>query len=104
MKMSEADIITKLMSDRRMGNMVLDFNLYFLGYRLDSLWYGNGAYNNIVFDFPAAIESARQVNVGGDYLTLFAVSMRRPISDIRTESAGQTIRASRISKSCRKIS
>ena len=62
--------VRRLMDDARFGDTILDFNLYFLGFKFNSIDI-DGAYDPKVFDFPNAITSARAMATGGDYLTLF---------------------------------
>src|SRR5262249_34950289 len=60
------------------GDTVLDFNLYFLGYRPPHMRDATGALMDTVtkrasvFAFPNAVASAQELLKGGDYLKLFA--------------------------------
>jgi hypothetical protein len=72
-----ADVVRDLVSDPRFADTVLDFNLYFLGFKRDSVKDASGALAAGVFDFPQAISSAKNVLDCGDYLTLF--DLRQPI-------------------------
>lgn len=63
-------IAREFMADRRFGDTVLDFNMYFLGFKIDNLK-EDGLYTHSAFDFPNAITSAKALLAGGDYLTLF---------------------------------
>lgn len=69
MKLSEEEILAKLLQDPRFGNMALDFNLFFLGFKPDSVRIENPG--DAAYDFPAAISSAKAVLENGDYFTLF---------------------------------
>lgn len=62
--------VRRLMEDSRFGDTILDFNLFFLGFRFNSVDV-DGAYDPKVFDFPNAIASARAMAHDGDYLALF---------------------------------
>ncbi|MGZ3652043.1 MAG: hypothetical protein ACXWSC_12695, partial [Bdellovibrionota bacterium] len=70
LKLSPQQIIDKLTQDPRFGDMALDFNLYFLGFKGDRVKRGK-TYDPQIYSFPAAVESARQLLAGGDYFRLF---------------------------------
>jgi hypothetical protein len=63
-------IVRHFMSDERFGNTALDFNMYFLGFKVDDLKV-DGEFVHGAFDFSNAITSAKQLLAGGDYLSLF---------------------------------
>lgn len=101
MKLSEKEIVELLMNDPRLSDLVIDFNMYFLGFRADQIKNG-GTYVSDVSFFPTAIESARQVTTGsGDYLALFNAKSvtylsaptiykgedKRPLAEISRERA-----------------
>ena len=58
------------MRDKRFGDAVLDFNLFFLGFKSDHLKI-DGAYDRTVFGFPNAVAAAQELLKGGDYFKLF---------------------------------
>lgn len=70
MTMSHADIARRFMADPRFGDTVLDFNLFFLGFKSDTVKV-DGVYDRTVFDFPNAVGAAQALVSGGDYLKLF---------------------------------
>lgn len=76
MTMPEDEIARRFMRDARFGDMVLDFNLFMLGFKPDRLRSGSG-YERTAFDFSNAIASAQAVLAGGDYLKLF--DLRGPL-------------------------
>lgn len=69
-QLSKEEIVREFMNDERFGDTMLDFNMYFLGFKADSVKI-DGAYRHSAFDFPNAISSARALLVNGDYLKLF---------------------------------
>jgi hypothetical protein len=74
--MSKEDVIDHWMKDRRFGDAVLAFNLYYLGRSIDqvkrpSAEAGSFEYDRAAFDLPQTLESAKAVLAGGDYFTLF---------------------------------
>ncbi len=70
LKLSEEEIARRFMADPRFGDTILDFNMYFLGFKVDSLKQ-DGAYQRNAFDFPNAVAAAQALLSGGDYLKLF---------------------------------
>ena len=75
MTMSKEEIVDSFMNDPRFSDTVLDFNLYFLGFRFDNLKkrlgpQGPYAYAPDLYVYSAAIESAKAVAAGGDFLSL----------------------------------
>jgi len=66
----KAEIARRFMRDARFGDAILDFNLFFLGFKSDSLRV-DGHYDRTVFDFPNAVAAAQAVLSGGDYFKLF---------------------------------
>ncbi len=69
-KLPKAEIAAEFMRDERFGDTILDFNMYFLGFKVDSLRV-DGAYTPSAFDFANAISSAKALLDNGDYLKLF---------------------------------
>ena len=77
-KMAPEKVIDHFMSDPRFGDAVLDFNMYFLGGKLNDVWNAGGTeYSQSVYDFPHAIAAAKAVVSGGDYFNL--VDLNQPI-------------------------
>ena len=70
MRLPREEIARRFMQDPRFGDAILDFNLFFLGFKPDNLR-NDGGYDRSAFDFPNAIASAQAILRGGDYLTLF---------------------------------
>lgn len=68
--LSEEAIVRRFMADPRFGDTILDFNLYFLGFKPDTLK-TDGGYSRGVFDFANAVSAAQAVMAGGDYFKLF---------------------------------
>jgi hypothetical protein len=66
----EEEIARRFMSDVRFGDTILDFNMYFLGFKTDDLK-DDGAYKRTAFDFSNAVAAAQALLTGGDYLKLF---------------------------------
>ena len=69
-KLSREEIARKFMSDPRFGDTALDFNMFFLGFKTNTLKI-DGSYARPAFDFANAVSSARALMSGGDYLKLF---------------------------------
>jgi hypothetical protein len=70
LKLSEEEIARRFMSDPRFGDAILDFNLYFLGFKVDDLK-SEGIYKRHAFDFANAVASAQALLTDGDYFKLF---------------------------------
>ena len=87
LKLSEEEIARRFMADTRFGDAILDFNIYFLGFRVDSLK-SNGAFNSNAFDFHNAISSARAMVQEGDYLKLFDLEGEFYMEPLRAEPHG----------------
>jgi len=69
--LSKAEIARQFMADKqRFGDAMLDFNLFFLGFKSDHLKAGSDC-DRAVFDFPNAVAAAQALLRGGDYLKLF---------------------------------
>lgn len=68
--LSKEEVAREFMEDERFGDTVLDFNMYFMGFKNDSLKV-DGMYTSSSFDFANAISSAQALVQGGDYLKLF---------------------------------
>jgi hypothetical protein len=78
--LDEADAAMQLMSDARFYETVVDFNLYFFGFKSDKLGYPSAedpiSYFRSTLRFPHAIEGARLLREGGDYLGMLARRVR----------------------------
>ncbi|MEA2939401.1 MAG: hypothetical protein QOC56_2905, partial [Alphaproteobacteria bacterium] len=70
LKLPEDEIVRRFMNDPRFGDTVLDFNMFYLGFKIDALK-ANGVYKRNVFDFANAIASTQEMLKGGDYFKLF---------------------------------
>ena len=66
----EEEIARRFMKDPRFGDTILDFNLFFLGFKPDSLK-TDGVYSRPAFDFANAVAAAQALLKGGDYFKLF---------------------------------
>ncbi len=75
-------VVDRLSREPRFANMALDFNIYFLGYKQDAIR-SNGEFSQRVYNFPSAIESAREVLANGDYLRLLDLAMPAYVSPAR---------------------
>ncbi len=68
-------LIDELMADPRFGDAVLDFNLYWMGFKFDSLKDKLGRYQtdieNDVFQYAQAIQSAQNTLNNQNYFALF---------------------------------
>ncbi len=87
--LSKEQIVREFMEDERFGNMVLDFNMYFLGFKIDSLKV-DGQYVHSSYDFSNAISSAKALLENGDYLKLFDLEgsyFMPPLSVVPSEDA-----------------
>jgi hypothetical protein len=80
-----ADIARRFMADPRWGDTILDFNLFFLGFKSDSLKV-DGEYDRAVFDFPNAVSAAQAMLSGGDYFRLFDFEGPFFMAPLRTEA------------------
>ena len=66
---------------------ILDFNLFFLGFKSDNLKL-DGDYDRTVFDFPNAVSAAQAMLTGGDYFELFDFEGPFFMAPLRTEPLG----------------
>ncbi len=69
LKLPREQIVERLMADPRFGDMALDFNLYFLGFKPNRIREG-GNYDSNIYYFPSALVSAQELLKGGDYFRL----------------------------------
>ena len=97
-KLSKEELARLFMKDPRFGDSILDFNMYFLGFKVDSVKI-DGAYVDTAFDFPNAVSATQELLAGGDYLKLFdlegpffmaPLSLEDPEEDPEPEDAGLT--------------
>jgi len=70
MRLPKDEIARRFMDDPRFGDTILDFNMYFLGFKADSLK-ADGVYSRTAFDFSNAVSAAQALLTGGDYFKLF---------------------------------
>ncbi|HYC66006.1 MAG TPA: hypothetical protein VEC14_14850 [Reyranellaceae bacterium] len=75
LKMPREAAVRHFMKDPRFGDAILDFNLFFLGFKIDTLKV-DSVYDRTAFDFPNAVVSAQAMMKGGDYLALFDLDSR----------------------------
>jgi len=81
------EIVRRFMQDARFGDTILDFNLFFLGFKSDVLK-ADGIYDRTVFDFPNAVTAAQALLRGGDYHKLFDFEGSFFMAPLRTEPLG----------------
>ena len=82
--LSKEEVARRFMQDKRFGDSILDFNLFFLGFKSDRLK-TDGAYDRTVFDFPNAVAAAQALLSGGDYFTLFDLEGPYFMAPLRSE-------------------
>src|SRR5262245_2543244 len=82
--LSKEEIAHRFMADARFGDTILDFNLFYLGFKSDHLKSG-GAYDRTVFDFPNAVAAAQALLTGGDYFALFDLEGPFYMAPLRSE-------------------
>jgi hypothetical protein len=70
LQLPEEDIARRFMNDPRFGDTILDFNMFYLGFKVDQLK-ENGVYKRNAFDFSNAVAATQAMLTGGDYLKLF---------------------------------
>lgn len=66
-------VLDHFLADEAFLLTLLDFNMFFFGYKVDSLFSPgteDSAFDSRVFDLPAAINSVLAYSAGGDYLKL----------------------------------
>ncbi|MGE0174721.1 MAG: hypothetical protein AB7T49_18155 [Oligoflexales bacterium] len=68
---SRVETIDELMKDEEFANRVLDFNLYFLGLKPNSIKTSRGTLDPDLISAPNAITSARDLYSGRGYFSLF---------------------------------
>jgi hypothetical protein len=82
--LSKEEIARRFMSDERFGDAILDFNLFFLGFKSDQLKNGS-IYDRTVFDFPNAVAAAQALLKDGDYFQLFDLEGPFYMAPLRSE-------------------
>lgn len=92
-QLTKQQVVRKLMSQKSFGDAALDFSLYFLGFKKDSIKtndsYGNKVYQEFVYDKPQAIAAAQAALNNGDFLSLFNYNQSifiKPISSLYIEN------------------
>ena len=83
--MSEEEIARHFMNDPRFGDALLDFNMYFIGFKADDIK-TDGAYNSHAFDFPNTISAAQALLSNGDYFKLFDLEGPLFLAPLRRET------------------
>lgn len=86
--LSKEDTARRFMQDTRFGDSILDFNLFFLGFKSDHLK-TDGAYDRTVFDFPNAVAAAQSLLSGGDYFKLFDLEGPYFMAPLRNEPSDE---------------
>ena len=72
------ELVARFSHDARFADTVLGFNLELLGFRQDRVRRENGSYQEIIYELPQAIASARSVLASGeDYFRLF--DLKQPL-------------------------
>ena len=69
------EIIDQLMQEGEFQEFMLDFNMYFIGFKIDNFresFFGSSQnYNEFVYGLPHAIQSARETFIGKNFESLF---------------------------------
>ena len=89
MALSTNDAVRSFMSDSAFVDTILDFNLFFLGFKNDSQ--SGGGQSPIVgldaaIDFPHAISAAREVQASGNFLKLLQLEQPLYLRPLRSAS------------------
>jgi hypothetical protein len=82
--LTKEQIARRFMLDERFGDAMLDFNLFFLGFKSDHLK-SDSAYDRTVFDFPNAVAAAQALLKDGDYFKLFDLEGPFYMAPLRSE-------------------
>lgn len=88
LSLSKEEIARRFMQDKRFGDSLLDFNMFFLGFKSDHLK-TDGVYDRTVFDFPNAVAAAQSLLTGGDYFALFDLEGPYFMAPLRTEASDE---------------
>ena len=70
LKKDESQIVDYFLEDPLFAETVLDFGLYFAGFRQDRVRLRNQNFNPSIFLYPQAIAAAKEVAHGGNFFTL----------------------------------
>ncbi len=76
---SPQDLVKELVNDESFYDLMVDFNLYYLGIKSDKLKYPNQStsfFSESILDRPQALEGALLIKEGGDYFKMFFASPR----------------------------
>ncbi len=79
--LSQDEVVDELMNRGNFGDAVLDFNLFYLGFRPARLYTSNFSvpgvreYDYIAFAKPQAIAAAKAVLAGGDYFDILSLEL-----------------------------
>ncbi|KAB2919021.1 MAG: hypothetical protein F9K29_07320 [Hyphomicrobiaceae bacterium] len=92
LQLSEEEIARRFMSDPRFGDAILDFNMFFLGYKADELKI-DGAYSIYAFDFANAVAASQALLQGGDYFKLFDLEGEFFMAPLRSEPLEEALAA-----------
>ena len=84
LKMSEEEVARHFMNDPRFGDALLDFNMYFMGFKADDIK-TDGVYNSHAFDFANAISASQALLTDGDYFKLFDLEGDLFMAPLRSE-------------------
>jgi hypothetical protein len=82
--LSVEEIARRFMRDPRFGDTILDFNMFFLGFKVNSLKTG-GIYVSNAFELPNAVTSTQELLKGGDYLKLFDLEGKFFMAPLRSD-------------------
>jgi hypothetical protein len=88
LRLSKQEVARHFMADSRFGDSILDFNLFFLGFKSDQLRV-DGVYDRTVFDFPNAVAAAQSLLTGGDYFALFDLEGPFFMAPLRIDTSEQ---------------
>ncbi len=84
LKKTDGEIVDYLLAQPEFADTALDFNLHFLGFRRDYVRETSGEINPSIFDFPSALNSAREVLRGGDFFKLLEFEQPLFLPPLRT--------------------
>lgn len=84
----ESKIVEHFMADPRFIDTVLDFGMFFLGQKSDSIRDSLGSFDGEVFSGRAAITAAREVQKNGDFLKLLQLQQPVYLSSTSAPFAG----------------
>lgn len=84
LSLPEEEVARRFMADLRFGDTILDFNMFFLGFKADTLK-SDGRYRSTAFDFANAVAAAQALLKGGDYFKLFDIEGPFYMAPLRAE-------------------